>query len=388
MHRSSNDGGGQGPRSRAVRWITGIVITLLVLALVAVGAIGWYFSGVALAVGSHQPGYGVTVRGVAANGTSVELSSTVDSLRPEPAGLEWTGGYGRIGAIIARSPATVTRVFTPLVGRPSPGLPAGVDVYDYPGDPRSSLGLAFTDLRLPSGLGTLPAWYVAGEHASGSWVVFVHGHDGSRRESLRYLPLLHARGIPVLVPTYRNDVGAPPSPDGKDHLGDTEWRDVEPAVRYALGHGARDVVLFGWSMGGAVSLQFADRSPLRDHVRGLVLDSPVIDWRDVLTHQAQLRGLPGPVTAVAEWLVGVRLGTSLDRFDWVSRAKELRRPILLVHSGADAYVLDGPSRALARARPDLVTFLDIPGAGHTRGWNVDPQRYDAGLTAWLSQQGM
>jgi uncharacterized protein len=119
-----------------------------------------------------------------------------------------------------------------------------------------------------------------------------------------------------------------------------------------------------------------------------VLDSPVIDWGAVLTHQAQLRGLPAPVTAVAEWLIGVRLGTSLDRFDWVGRAGELRRPLLLVHSDADAYVPDGPSRALARARPDLVTFLDIPGADHTRGWNVDPQRYRTGLEAWLSGHRM
>jgi uncharacterized protein len=388
MHRSSSGGGDQPRRSRVLRWFVGVVVTLLVLTVVGLGAIGWYFSGVALAVGSHQPGYGVTVRGVATNGTTVELSSTVDSRRPEPAGLEWPGGYGRLGAIVATTPATVTRDFTPVDGRPAPGLAVSVDPNDYSGDPRTALGLPFTDLGLPSALGTLPAWYVPGDHPQGTWVVFVHGHDGSRRESLRYLPLLHGRGLPVLVATYRNDVGAPPSPDRRDHLGDTEWRDLEPAVRYALAHGARDVVLFGWSMGGAVSLQFADRSTLRDHVRGLVLDSPVIDWRDVLTHQAQLRGLPGPVTAVAEWLVGTRLGTGLDRFDWVSRAGELRRPVLLVHSDADGYVPDGPSRALARARPDLVTFLDIPGADHTRGWNVDPQRYTAGLEAWLGGHGM
>lgn len=45
---------------------------------------------------------------------------------------------------------------------------------------------------------------------------------------------------------------------------------------------------------------------------------------------------------------------------------------------------DGPSRALARARPDLITDLVIQGAEHTRGWNVEPQRYQAALGSWLS----
>jgi uncharacterized protein len=388
MHHSSSGGGGRSRRSRAARWVLGVLVTLLALAAVAVAGIGWHFSDQALAIGSHQPDYTVTVRGVAADGSAVELSSTVDSRRPEPAGLEWKGGYGQVGAIRTSTATTVTRAFTPLVGRPTSGVAASIDPYGYPGDPRSALGLAYQDLSLPGELGALPVWYVPAAHPTGTWAVFVHGHDANRRESLRYLILLHSRGLPVLVPSYRNDDGAPRSADGHDHLGDTEWRDLEPTVRYALDHGARDVVLFGWSMGGAVSLQFADRSALRDHVRGLVLDSPVLDWRDTLTHQARLRGVPDPVAAVAEWLVGVRLGSGLDRFDWVARAGELRRPILLVHSDADGYVPAGPSRALATARPDLVTLLDIPGADHTRSWNVDPQRYRAALEAWLTRQGM
>jgi len=362
-------------------------VTLLVLGVLAVGGIGWYFSGVAVALGSHAFEPVATVQGIAADATAVQLSDTPDTTGSEVTGLEWPGGYGRLGAVLDRTPTGVTRVFTPLVGRPEPGQPVAVDPFAYPGDPGTAVGLPFDDVILGSELGGLPTWYVPGAAPSGTWAVFVHGHDSNRREALRYLPMLHDRGLPVLVPTYRNDVGAPRSPDGQEHLGDTEWRDVEPAVRWALDHGARDVVLFGWSMGGAVSLQFVDRSPLRYAVRGLVLDSPVISWSDVLLHQGRARGLPDPVTDVAEWFVGRRLGSGLDRFDWVARAGELRKPVLLVHSDADTYVPDGPGKALAAARPDLVTYLDIPGAGHTRGWNVDPVRYRAATDAWLTRQG-
>jgi fermentation-respiration switch protein FrsA (DUF1100 family) len=97
-----------------------------------------------------------------------------------------------------------------------------------------------------------------------------------------------------------------------------------------------------------------------------------------------LRGLPRPLTGVAIRLIEARLGVDLNRFDWVERAGSLSRPMFIVASSSDTYVPSGPSRALARARPDLVTYLDVPGADHTRGWNVDPERYQAALGGWLT----
>jgi hypothetical protein len=53
---------------------------------------------------------------------------------------------------------------------------------------------------------------------------------------------LRSWAFPALIPSYRNDPGAPGSPDGLYHLGDTEWADLEAAVDHALAAGATDVV--------------------------------------------------------------------------------------------------------------------------------------------------
>jgi len=190
--------------------------------------------------------------------------------------------------------------------------------------------------------------------------------------------------MPVLVPTYRNDLEAPASPDGMNHLGDTEWQDVSAAIHWALDHGARDVVLGGWSMGGTVALQAADRSDVANRVRGIVLDSPVLTWGEVLQSQAAMNGLPAVDAQVAIVLLRLRYGIDVHRFDWPARSRDLKVPVLIIHSDSDAYISDAPAKELAAERPDLVTLALIPGAGHTQGWNVDPAGYQRHLTAWIA----
>ena len=43
----------------------------------------------------------------------------------------------------------------------------------------------------------------------------------------------------------------------------------------------------------------------------------------------------------------------------------------------------GPSRRLAQARPDLVTFVPSKGARHTTEWNVDPDGWDTSVARFL-----
>jgi uncharacterized protein len=279
-------------------------------------------------------------------------------------------------------------------GRLRPGR-ARWNGYYYGGNPADALGLAHEDVEVSSQVGPLPTWFVPPDPAAPSrdvWAITVHGRGGTRIECLRALPLLHRLGLPVLVPSYRNDAEAPRSPSGRYHLGDTEWLDVEAAILHALDAGARQVLLLGWSMGGAIVLQTVARSWLADRVRALVLDAPVVDWRDVLDHQARINHVPQPVGRLglallghrsARQVVGVDGPVDLRRMDWVTRASELRLPILLVHSDDDQVVPSGPSRRLALARPDLVTHVPVAGARHTREWNVDPQAWEAAVEPFI-----
>jgi dienelactone hydrolase len=64
-------------------------------------------------------------------------------------------------------------------------------------------------------------------------------------------------GLSSFVVAHRNDGEGPTVVTGRSTLATLEADDVREAVRHALQRGARRVVLFGWSMGAAISLQLA-----------------------------------------------------------------------------------------------------------------------------------
>ena len=330
----------------------------------------------------------------AAGAHTVTLVATPETVVPGRYGLWIEDGFGhvRVGDVVRVDPAagTVERELLGVDrGYLAPG-PARWNPYLHGAPPDVSIGAQTEHVTYAGELGPMPAWVVrpAGELAQGSgrWAVLVHGRGARREETIRAMPPLLEQGWTCLAPTYRNDEGVPSGPDGRYNLGLSEWRDVEAAIAYAVDHGAREVLLVGWSMGGAIVLQLLDRSPLSSLVSRVVLDGPVIDWGDVLAHHARGHRLPRHVGSLARvmmrqrWghrLVGVHEGVDLAKTDWVSRAAELHHRILLIHSADDEFVPVGPSRELARVRPDLVTFEEWDVARHCKEWNTDPDRWES-----------
>ncbi|HEY2665381.1 MAG TPA: peptidase [Actinomycetota bacterium] len=372
-----------GPRPADValrRTAAGLGLALGTGTLALLGA-AWHFASELL--DPHRAGDPYALRLIAVDGQTVTLPATPDTQEPGVCCLQWPGGYGLLGADVAATPSGVRRDLTDRVGvPPGPGGRTRIKRHAYEGDPTQALGLAFEEIGVPTPLGPMPAWLVpsirgrsgAGAGA-GTWAVVVHGRGGSRAGMLRLVPVLHDLGITTLVITYRNDAGAPRAPDGLFHLGDTEWLDLEASVHEARTRGASDVIAFGDSMGGAIVMQFLERSPVSGIVKGVVLDSPVLDWAPVLALAGRQLKVPPIVLALAKRIVVLRTGLRWERLNHLSRAAELGVPVLIIHGDADETVPAVTSAAYAAARPDLVTFLPVPGAGHVEGWTSDRDGY-------------
>jgi uncharacterized protein len=364
------------------RWAILAGIALVLIAAVAAAA-GWHFSSAVLVPDRSSWPPDTTVEALPPGRVVLERSE--DSRRPGVYGLEWQGGHAIAGPVLTedKDEGTVTRQLRGVDGYLATGMAVAIDPTVYVGDPAQALGLPAGTVAIPDELGPMPAWRIPGRRQT--WAIVVHGINSTPETGLRMAPTLHRLGLPTLLITYREDLGAPPSPDGFHHMGLTEWRDLAAAARYALGHGARRLVLVGYSMGGAIVSQFMEHSPLAARVAGLVLDAPALDWQAILSFNATEMGFPSFAALPVEWAIGIRIDVDWESFDALQHPDDFQLPILLFHGTEDKVVPISSSDDFAAALPDRVTYFRVPEAGHTEAWNVDPKLYELRMSAFLDR---
>ncbi|BBC37547.1 uncharacterized protein SGFS_088410 [Streptomyces graminofaciens] len=327
----------------------------------------------------------LTVHATAAG--RIALTRAFASQRPGTYGLTGDDSHAVVGDVLngpAHSADTVVR----RLERVTHGtLEAGDRVWLTPalhrGDPGGALGLDHTEVEIPGELGILPAWFVPAPRDT--WVIAVHGLGTTREHPMNIMEFLHRHRFPVLALAYRGDLGAPRSPDGLNHLGETEWRDVDAAVRHALSHGARRIVLHGWSTGATMALRAAEHSALRDRVTGLVLDSPVLDWPATLRALATARRTPGALLPLAVRAAQGRVeGLRGDSDDQTAVPPRLKAPTLIFHGPDDVVAPWDASRRLAALRPQQISLRTVRNAPHGAMWNADPAAYEEALRRFLT----
>jgi pimeloyl-ACP methyl ester carboxylesterase len=363
-----------------------VAVTTALAAGAASVAVGRYASDAALKAPPGRPlptEPRLTVHGTAAG--QIALTRDLAALRPGIYGLSGDDSHAVVGPVLPNAPHAVDTVVRRLErvshGTLQPGDPVWLTPNLHIGDPTAALGLDHTDVDVPGELGPLPSWFVPGDRRT--WVIATHGLGTTRELALNVLGFLHRRRFPVLVLAYRGDLGAPRSPDGLNHLGETEWRDLDAAIRHAVRHGADRVVLLGWSTGASMALRAAAHSGVRDRVAGLVLDSPVLSWETTLRALAAARHTPGALLPLAVRAAQGRTGHYGDRIDEAADPARLAVPTLIFHGPADTVAPWHLSRRLADRRPDLVSLHTVKEAPHGAMWNADPGAYEEALRRFL-----
>ena len=326
---------------------------------------------------------------------TITLARTPDTELPGMYGLFTTGtaDYLKLGSVLTADETSVTRKLLTEVG-PDSQLSSAAAFSGWYFDSPEQLHLPYESELVGAPIGPCPAWIFPAEEPTDTWVIQVHGRGTTRAECLRAVPVFRRAGITSMLVSYRNDGSAPRSRSGTYALGATEWRDVDAAIDVARRRGARRIIVMGWSMGGAIALQVALNSSHRDLIVGVVLESPVIDWRRVLSYQARLLRLPTAVAGLAigalaaDWatpLTGTESRIPFERLDVVARAGELRNPVLILHSDDDGFVPSDASYDLVVARPDLVEMQVFDTARHAKLWNYDQERWSDAIDDWLAR---
>jgi pimeloyl-ACP methyl ester carboxylesterase len=252
--------------------------------------------------------------------------------------------YLVIGYVVA------TRLSAP-VRRPVERTPADVGLNYREVDLRSSDGLA------------LSAWWV-GKADSQRAAVLVHGW-GADKSSLHILEtaLVYERaGFNVLILDLRSHGG---SEGRRITVGYREVRDVQGALSWMeeRGFDPEEVVLHGWSMGGAAVIQAAPGTGVAAVVEeATYAELPPLLWEKL----PEVGGLPALFNP-GIFLMG-RLFLGID--PWavrpVEEAGQLSReevPFMIIHSDADEVIPFEHAESFAAAYPEA-TFWEIEGYEH------------------------
>lgn len=366
-------------RSGKIRGLM-ILSVILLLVVIILGVVGFNFSNQLLTTATVTfP----TVNATNVTAHSVTLTRIHETEQHGTFGISWDGAQQAaiVGDILSEDQSTVTRQ---LVQTTAPLVNNTVVVFSRDVFLNTALintlGLKFQNVNVPSPLGQFPALLVSG--TSDTWALLVHGQNEKLDSGLRFFQPLAKLGLSVLEASYRNDENSPASSDNLSHLGDSEWQDLEAAARYTMDHGAHHLVLYGWSMGGAIVEEFMHRSAYASSVLALVLDSPVLDWRSTLKFQAGRMNLPNIASLLVEIVATLRTGLSFDNLDQLDQVQS-NTPVLLFHGTGDTSTPIAVSKKFAQKNADTVTFHSVDNAEHVEAWNHSPQLYESEVSSFL-----
>ncbi len=365
------------------------------VATAAAAGIGWAIARRLTAPASPRT-FDLTVRGIEhdEDGDLIVLDRTDQTTAPGIYNLWFEhGSWAQLSTdIVDRGPTRIARRITSTASGFTPNSGDRVSwsgiYYATPAD----AGLHARDITISTPAGRCPAWRIDGDPAT--WAIHIHGLGSTRAGTLRGVLVATELGYTSLVVIYRNTEEGPRVGTGRSTLGDAETRDVDEAIGYAVRRGAQRVVIFGWSMGAAIALQLADHPRHPGLIAALVLESPVLNWSEVIKTNCVRSGLPAAAGHLAiPWLtlgplaraIGLPGRIPLRSFDWTARAAGLTTPTLILHGTRDDSVPIWLSHALQDACPELVE-LETFDAGHTLCWNTDPDRWREAGIAWLQSR--
>jgi uncharacterized protein len=372
-----------------MRVLIGFIVILLVLTA-AVFALLWYFSSQLLVPQPYSLQPEFKILEVSENSVTLPASPNknqfANTLQEGRYNLLWESGYGELGEILEQTNEQVKRKFSLITGTmPSAGDDARLETFIFRRDPKQDHNIDFEEVRLVSDAGRLQAWWI--DQASDTAVLMLHGRRrGTIQETLRALPIIVNKGYTTLVVAYRNHGQSPDSPDGFYHYGDSEWQDAEAGMKFLKEQGIEQVILYGFSMGGAVALETFEHYKDAPEVKAMILDSPLLDPYEVFLLGAKDTGLPltGLLTKGAMMVGSWRSGIDWSGLDQRKMAQDISAPVLLFAGVADTTIPIALVDEFVSKLPD-VEYHRLEGVEHVEPWNYNPQQYASIVEAFLEK---
>jgi hypothetical protein len=220
--------------------------------------------------------------------------------------------------------------------------------------------------------------------AGGSWAILCHGYTGHAEEMADFAREFYGRGYQVLMPDAR---GHGKSEGDYIGMGWPDRRDIVCWARHlADGEGAKDIVLLGISMGGAM-VMMASGEKLPPQVRAIVEDCGYTSAWDEFHYQLKmLYHLPSfPLLHMMDMFARRRAGYGLKEASALKQVAKCKVPMMFIHGKKDSMVPYEMLKPLYEAANCPKECLVVEQAGHGESRQAKPEEYWKRVFAFLGK---
>ncbi|GGJ13976.1 hypothetical protein GCM10008022_23710 [Paenibacillus hunanensis] len=264
--------------------------------------------------------------------------------------------------------------------------PTVANVYS---NPMQAKNMPYEDISFPARDGSrmMQGWYIPAETKSNKTIIFSHGYGANREET--WIPMYdlahfaHRLNFNVIMFDYgfASKTNKEVATGGKK-----EAQQLLGAIDLAKQRGAKELVVWGFSMGAGTALQ---AGLLTDQVDAMILDSTFLLEPDTLYYNIrQQLDLPQhPTIDIMEMLLPIVNGTSLNQIPYPQvKKKDYPFPIFFIHGTQDSKAPYQIAELLAanQTNPNSELWV-IPGAHHELEFREHPREYLRNVSNFLSK---
>jgi fermentation-respiration switch protein FrsA (DUF1100 family) len=229
-------------------------------------------------------------------------------------------------------------------------------------DTPARVGLEYRDIYFKSADGTrLNGWFIPARNAKYT-LVLAHGNAGNISHRIEKILIFHGLGLNVFVFDYRGYGRSEGQPSEKGL-----YQDLRAAHSYVVAEEkvpARDIILYGESIGGAVAIDLARRS-----------EEGALITEDTFTSVKDMAGMAFPL--VPNFIFS-------SKYDSLSKIKDVACPKLIIHSIDDEIVPFRQGEKLYAAAKEPKRFLKLRGSHNTAFMESDKE-YVEGLKEFINK---
>ncbi|MBM7584438.1 fermentation-respiration switch protein FrsA (DUF1100 family) [Bacillus pakistanensis] len=216
------------------------------------------------------------------------------------------------------------------------------------------------------------------------FVIFSHGVTENKNNSIKYMNLFIKKGFNAVLYDHRRHGESGGKTTSYGHF---EKHDLKAVVDTLISREGEDVFfgIHGESMGAATLLLYA--GSLEDRADFYVADCPFSDFGEQLAYR-----MKAEIKMPAKWLLPlanaslkIRQGFTLKDISPISVIKNIKKPVLFIHSEKDDFILPSMTKELFdQKQGEKELFMAINGA-HAQSYNENPEEYEEVIDGFLDR---